>query len=361
MKIIYLLRKGLHFYPPCLTQILTLNDYKYEIEVYHGNNSKYIDELLDDRGIIHYTFETDRYNKNRLESALNFISLGMEARKVQSSLDKDAILWLGNLETAMSLNGSQLKKHKFILNVLELYDEHTIYDNWLKKYIKNASVVVACEKHRAAIMQCRYNLKELPVVIPNKSYDVDIKNKIQDDSIIKSIKTNFIVVYQGIISEDRPLDKVAKALALLGDKSIVFLIMGKCDERYKSDLKKIYSNILFTGYVPAPQHLLYTQYCNIGIANYDKSLLNNVFCAPNKIYEYTKYRIPILCSDNIALEETIGEARAGICLDFLDEDIIMKAIQEIKDNYDTYSVNAKEFYCSLNVEKKINDIICRVC
>lgn len=52
MRIFYFLKKGFQFYPPCLAQILMLNDLGVELEVYHGKNSDFINQLLDKRGMM---------------------------------------------------------------------------------------------------------------------------------------------------------------------------------------------------------------------------------------------------------------------------------------------------------------------
>lgn len=360
MKILYILKKGLQCYPPCLSQVLVLDDLGYELEVYHGKNSPLIDKMLDDRQIIHHTFKSDRKNKNRIESAINFLTFIREVRRKQSVLDTQALVWIGNMETALSLDPQRLCKRKFVLNVLELYDEHTLYDRWLKKYIHEASIVISCEKHRAAIMQSRYRLAEIPVVIPNKPYETKVEGETSDCDISNVIKSHFTIVYQGMISKDRPLENVARALSLIGDSNNVFLIMGECSEYYKDEIRAIYSNVVFTGFVPAPQHLCYTQYCNIGIANYDISSLNNIFCAPNKIYEYAKFGIPMLCSTNIALEESVGVSNAGLCIDFKDVEIIADAIRNIIKEYDCYSQNAIAFYNDFSIKEAVKKVVKKV-
>ena len=54
MKIVYILKKGFQHYPPCLTQVLYLNDLGADLLIYHGKNSDYIDSLFDSRHIEHY-------------------------------------------------------------------------------------------------------------------------------------------------------------------------------------------------------------------------------------------------------------------------------------------------------------------
>jgi len=335
-----------------------MNDMGVDIEVFHGENSIYIDNLLDTRGIKHNKFKTDKYNKTSLESAIGFYRFCKEAKTVQNQLDANAIIWFGNMETAMAFDIRKLIDRKLVLNVLELYNVGSIYDKWLKKYSDKMNIIISCESHRAAIMESRYLLKSRPYVIPNKIYDLEssVKKSGIDNKLRNELESNFVIVYQGLISKDRPLENIAKALAKYNE-NILFLIMGDCSDEYKIELQCIYSPIIFTGFIPAPEHLEYTKYCNVGIANYDKSSLNNVFCAPNKIFEYAKYAIPVLASNNVALEESIGLYKAGKCIDFNDINQIINALNEISRNYDEFSENALKLYESINVELLIKDVV----
>ncbi len=121
-------------------------------------------------------------------------------------------------------------------------------------------------------------------------------------------------------------------------------------------IKNIYKDTIYLGFFPAPTHLQITSYAHIGVANYDYSSLNNLFCAPNKIYEYAGFGIPILGNDVPGLQYTIGTARAGVCADFLNRKSIIDALMEIEENYTEYSKNAVKFYESndnLEIMKKI--------
>lgn len=360
MKIIYMLKKGFQYFPPCLSQILFLNDLGIEIEVYHGKNSEFINRILDQRKIRHYTFKTDRQSRNKLDQVFNFLTFSREMKQVQQQLPKDAILWIGNLETAMTMDKKNLSERKFILNVLELYDEGTMYDRYLKKMADKAELLICCEKHRAAIMQSRYNLKKLPVIIPNKPYDLQEGSSLNQNirEQLKQVEGKFIILYQGIITPDRPLALIAQALKNIADPNLVFVYMGRCDDRsYPAYLQSIYPGSYYLGYIPAPEHLEVTKLCHIGIANYDYSSLNNVFCAPNKIYEYTKFGKPILASQNIGLTETIGAAGAAVCVDFRDVKEIERGIIELQKQYATYEKNARSFYSQTNIKAMVENVI----
>ena len=360
MKIIYLIKKGLQFFPPCLNQILFLNDLGMEVEVYHGKNSRFIDSLLDKRMIVHHTFKADRQSQNKLDQVINFLTFSREIKTLQKQLQQDAVLWIGNLETAMTMDSDSLSKREFVLNVLELYDEKTIYDRYLKKMATKAKLLICCEKHRAAIMQSRYKLENLPTVIPNKPYNFKIETSLSKDirKKISMLKSSFIILYQGIVTPDRPLEKIVLALKKINNPELWFVFMGKCDNKeYPDYLKKIYSETCYLGYIPAPEHLEITKLCHIGIANYDYSTLNNVFCAPNKIYEYSRFGKPMLTSLNISLTETVGAYGAAECVDFNDVDEIAQGILKIKENYKSYSDAANAFYHSVDMKELIENVL----
>ena len=351
MHITYILKKGFQFYPPCLAQVLYLDDMGVELTVYHGEDSEYLNRLFEKRGISHFVLESDSLRKGKFQGATKLLKYTAEVRRILNKLPKDEIIWFGNCESAMSL-GRQLEGRRFVLSVLELYDNDKLRDGMLDRVIRKATVVTCCEKHRAAIMKSRYRLKKLPYVMPNKPYPMeDDENHVAhvDKKIISFLEAQKqegrkILLYQGLIDADRPLLNIAKGLRLLGDDKITFVILGKGDEMLLNELPSYYNNIRYLGFLPNPLHLAVTRYADIGIANYDFSCLNNVFCAPNKIYEYAQYSVPMLVSDNVGLVETVGDYGAAECVDFSDTEEIKKGLKRIVREYETYKKNAKTFY-----------------
>lgn len=359
MKIYYILKKGFQCYPPCLAQLLYLNDLGVNLEVYHGQNTTIINDMLDQRGIKHHTLKSDKDNSNRFQSMKTLIQYTLEIKKILKTIEGDSVIWFGNCESVITV-WKKVRGKKFVLSVLELDDLNSFIGRQLKKFINQARAVLCCEKHRAAIMRIYYKLDKEPYVLPNKPYEFKNEKLILNENfqqIINPIKNKFIVLYQGIISPDRPLDKIAEALNKLNDDEVMFLVLGKANAKYQADLIKRYKQTVFAGYIPSPQHLLVTQYANIGIANYDYSCLNNLFCAPNKIYEYSRFGVPMLASQNLGLSETVGKDKAAVCVDFLNINQIIDGIKEIKENYSNYSKASREFYEKTSNIEKIKEII----
>lgn len=354
VKIIYVLKKGFQFFPPAFAQVMFLHDLNVELLVLHGKNSTNIDEIFEENKIDHIELKTDKQNKNKFQSYMNFIGYKKEIQKlIKKYNSSNVIWWFGNAESFMTVSKKLLKKIKFVSSILELYDMDSMYFKLLKDRIQYSLLNTCCEKHRAVIMKDWFKLKELPIVMENKPFEMDIKGNIdlyvsEEIKVILENKINFFVVYQGIIREDRPLDKIAMACDSLNQDNLYFLILGSYDPLYKEKMLKIYKNCIFVGFIPNPAHLLFTKYAHIGIANYDQSCLNNVFCAPNKIYEYAKFNIPFIASKNLALIEKTNEYNSGICIDFNDVDEIKNAIYKIENDYDSYKLGSKAMYSSVN-------------
>ena len=131
--------------------------------------------------------------------------------------------------------------------------------------------------------------------------------------------------------------------------------MGK-ETDYLADLKSRFPFIIHQNFVSPPLHLHITSHAHIGIVTYTYESLNNIFCAPNKIYEYSGFGIPMIANKIPGLENTVGKFNAGKCVEFESKQL-MKAIKEIDDNYEQYSANSLSLYNAVDNESTINDII----
>lgn len=357
MKVIYLIKEDIHIYPPCLTQILNLKENGIDIIVYHGRTSKQIISIFDKFCIEHhelYEREIRSKNKNILKIK-KWLIYRKKAKKVLKKFKKE-IIWFGTADSAIAVF-DKLKGTKYVLSILELYDNNKFYRTFLGKIVKSAYAIISCEYNRANIMKSWWDLKQIPYVIPNKTCEDILETKFDiDEEIIKELKRHKNILYQGIISKDRNLILLAEALKEL-NSDYYLVVMGKNIDNSIEKVKSIYDKVIYLGYIPAPNHMLYTKYAYIGIANYDYSSLNNVFCAPNKIYEYSKFSIPILGSDVPGLKYTIGNSNAGVCVNFDNIEQIKKGITKIETNYEEFKVNSKKFYDALNIPEIYERIV----
>lgn len=363
-KVIYVVKEALHMYPPCVSQILLLNDFGVDVIVICGDCDQHLLNEFKERKIKCIVVGNERIRFRYLGKVSIYLKFRYKAWSIiKKYKDENTILWLGTVDGALALMG-KYKRMSYILSVLELYDKYPFYRFGLKRIIGNASAVIACEETRAKIMKIWWDLKQEPYVLPNKPYShprelQQTSTTLELETAISKIRDKKIILYQGIISADRDLAVLAEALnEMKSDYTLV--LMGKSFYDGAEKVQKIYGNSIYLGYFPAPLHLQITSYAHIGVANYDDSSLNNLFCAPNKIYEYSGFNIPILGSNVPGLMSTIGAFGAGECVNFADKKSIIDALKRIENDYERYEYNAKRFFESTDNVSTMNEIVLNV-
>lgn len=180
----------------------------------------------------------------------------------------------------------------------------------------------------------------------------------------QKIKDRHIILYQGVFGKDRYIEPFIEATLKIHNSVIV--LMGQRNDYLDMLLKKYGDSIIYIQSLAPPQHLEITKRAYIGIVSYQNNNsiydpLNVVYCAPNKIYEYSKYSIPMICSGQPGLHYTVELNHAGICVDSLEPEIIKKSIQAIIKNYDEYKEGAKKLYNAIKVDEIIQKIVNEAC
>ena len=94
------------------------------------------------------------------------------------------------------------------------------------------------------------------------------------------------------------------------------------------------------------------------VPNTIADVINPLYCAPNKIYEYTKFSKPILCNDIPALREIVNAYNCGTIVQYpMDSESICNAIRDIGQNYNIYSQGAGKYYNSINIKQIVSNIL----
>lgn len=282
----------------------------------------------------------------------------------------DSIIWVIT-DVTVKILGKKLMKRQYILHLLEL-SEHITYYSKLKfleidrNVLGNkAKAIIVPEYNRAHIIKTWWKLKQLPYVLPNKPYisgNIEKKNAIDDlkaKEIIEQIGNKKIILYQGIIDPERPLDTFIDAVdEYKGKYAFVVMSGGKnIYENCKSD------NYYFIPFVTPPKHLQITSHAHIGVLSYvpidssGYSPLNALYCAPNKTFEYSKFGIPMLGNDIPGLKFLFETKKCGVCFNEFDKNEICAAIDEIEASYDLLSQNSLAYYNSCDYVDIIKSIL----
>lgn len=297
--------------------------------------------------------------------------------KLELLIKENDIVWTVN-PIVVRMLGKKLLNYsdRHIMELMELTDSLPLFKNAkvlkfdLKKYAKKAWKVVVPEKNRAYIQRVMWDLTATPFVMPNKPYyydpgimTQDIKRSIE---ILKNEKRK-IIIYLGIIDPERSLTEFAEAIDSMKDE-FAFYAFGKTTSdsmnSYIEDLSKKYSSFHYMGFVNPPGHLHFMEYARLALLPYNLDIiddsfakLNNLYCAPNKIYEYAGSSVPMIGTDAISLQEPFEKYGIGMCCERLDKECIINAIRIVDEKHDEFSGNCRKFYDSIDLDLILNKIL----
>lgn len=358
MDILYIHRANFDKRPPVISCVINLLRLGHKVTVITtGITDDLYKKIIDLGG----TVEIAEYklHTNKFELFIRSIKYRYTLKNILKKHNpQKTILWIEGNYTFSVLIGL-FKKYRYVLQIQELHKNQFQYFI-IKHIIKKASIVFMPEYNRSYYYKCLYHLNSLPVVLPNKPYFIpshieinNIKKKYQNTiDIITKKKT---ILYQGIISSERDLAPFIKACNKLGN-DYHFVILGK-DYGVLEKYKKIDHKIIHIPYLSAPDYLAITSLAYLGIVTYVPDCLNTVYCAPNKIYEYSSFGIPIIGNDIPGLRYPIKEYGLGEIVNEFDENNILNAITKITSNYNKYSEASLSFYNSVNSTLIIKEAI----
>ncbi len=354
MNIVLIHRADLDKRPPVLSAAINIISLGHNLTIITTGVSDKVKSELEKLNV-NIIIVKYKMHKNPLELITRTIKYRIKIRKTLNKFSKDNYkLWIEGNYTISSLFGI-FNKYAYYLQIQELYKNKIEYIT-TKYVIKKAKGVFMPEYNRIYIYRSFFNLSKLPYLLPNKPYfipnetDLDaLKNKYPD--IIRSLNDKKIILYQGILSEERDLDKFLIAFNKLKEYTVVLL--GR-DHGVLSRYKKLNPNIIQIPFLTAPDYLMVTSLAYIGIVTYVPDTLNTIYCAPNKICEYAAFGIPILANDIPGLRFQVQHNDIGVIVNEDSEDDIISSFMQIVNNYSKYSSACIRYFNSIDNKSTIN-------
>ena len=251
------------------------------------------------------------------------------------------------------------KKHKTIYDAHELIigtkqfpapRREKFFGFFEKLIVGRVELIICADGKRAEMMRDYYKLKDTPYVVPNYSeLPIDEDYSFSPDLIEFFNDKRKTLVYAGALTSGRNIEKIILSAAQLTSEYKV-LVVGDGGEKTK--LEKIASGCnglkyMFTGSVPYKHLGSILKRCDVGYLSYPMTNLNNIYCAPNKIYEYASVELPMICNDNPNLISIVGASRIGVCVTEKGKEGCSRSIEEalelLHQDYDTYKNNIQTF------------------
>lgn len=370
MKVIVLFLGDLLHCPPAMSLINTLNETGDEtVLVCFPDDSAQFRSFLAANESVRFVPVKPNSTGSLLRKAFRYFGCRRQVKGIlKRECKENSLLWVLS-NGSLKYLGNYVTKMRYVLHLLELTEQLYLIESkhlfpFPKKYYLRAKAVVECEYNRAHITKAWWSLPELPFVLQNKPYNrVPVSKDTPLDfspEIAKLFETELkdkkIILYQGNASAERPLDPFIDAVSELPEE-YVFVAMtngvvpyrGKCDRFYQIP------------FVAPPDHLKITARAYIGILSYvpvknGYSILNALYCAPNKIWEYSQFGVPMLSNDLPALRSHFLEFGDGVALASLDRESVKRAILQIDEKHGEYADNALRFFDTYDFKAEVKRI-----
>lgn len=366
MRILYIHKDLIFRCPPDISTLLMLKDLGHDVSLITCGINETMQHEFAQRHIAVHVLNNCVDAPSRVAKILQYRRFAKNVKRLLQQYPHDTLLWLEGGSAIWSL-GSMLRGRRYVLQIQELWETTPRFFKAIGKVIHQAEAVFMPEFARTSLYQVWFHLKQRPTVLPNKPYFLPTTEALAAlrknyPEYVRLFAEKKVLLYQGHINYDRDLTAYVEAIRRLGpDYRLV--LMGK-DYGAVQHYKEIDPNIVHIDFIPAPDYLLMTSMAYIGILGYSPISENNIFCAPNKIYEYTAYGLPVLGNDIPGLYYIINQYHAGEIANEKNADALFEALQKLIAHYDDYSQGARRLFAAAdnketlrraleNIEKKV--------
>lgn len=219
--------------------------------------------------------------------------------------------------------------------------------------VPRAQVVFAANPERARMMHEHYGLGTEPSYLRNipTPPSVTEANRAAAREAYPALRRcgpdDRIILYQGNIALARGIGRFVEALDHLPDTvRLVVAGSGPDLQRLKDIAEHHTASGRFTalGRVPHEDLAAISECADIGVVTYPHSGLNNLYCAPNKIYEYAQAGLPVIATDQEPLRTMLGAHRIGLTVSrSAAPETVAARITELLDNHAEFTANHPAF------------------
>ncbi len=271
----------------------------------------------------------------------------------------------GNPPDVLWFHGAHAMAYRWVLrnalhDITIVAHAHEFCDAWphldrtQNDFVRRADLCLVPEKNRAWMIRVASQACCPFLVIPNRPPLEAIPGP-DESSCARELfvqhggdsRCRQFIIYQGLMDRDRCVSEIVQAFKLVTDEKTGLILMGGGpDADYRREIAELArsdTRVVLLDSIAAPQHLRVTQGCVAGIIMYAPSSLNNVYCAPNKIYEYASFGLAMVMPHYPGLSQMNGQFHLGSLCDPMQPQSIADAMGQAlqKDRIEQRKLTAR--------------------
>lgn len=218
-----------------------------------------------------------------------------------------------------------------------------------KILVHRVEYVIEANSERRDLIKSAYGLNNVTYVMNISSVKyLHYSHEFKPEDKIK-------LVYQGVVSKSRNLDFFILSLEKL-PSNINMVIIGDGDGLIRlKDLaikKNLSDRVEFKGRMENDKMMTFLKSCHIGLISYPFHNFNNIYCSPNKIFEYASLSLPFVSTNQPFIQKIEREYKVGATYEYNDTESFCKTVLNVISNYSQYCKGFNQFLTDYNIDKE---------
>lgn len=252
--------------------------------------------------------------------------------------------------------------HEYFTGVPEIQQRPLVKKTWEKieqLIFPKLQNVFTVNQSIANIYKEKYKVEVK--VLRNLPLKEKIKRTQSKESLNLPSNKNIIILQGAGINIDRGAEELLEAVAISED--LFLCIVGSGDVidflMKRSESLDLIDKVLFTGKLNYQEMMQYTMNSDLGVSLDKDTNINYRLSLPNKIFDYVKAGIPVVCSNLIEVSNVVNQFQIGLISPSHNPKDILNTINELleNNNQNQYLPNLNNALEELNWENEVKVLI----
>jgi len=154
---------------------------------------------------------------------------------------------------------------------------------------------------------------------------------------------NKMIGYIGSLQSMKGIDTLLRALSLIRNEGYKLILIGGRNDAEINHVKKLVKDldltdqVKITGWIPYTEVQVYLRQLSVGIIPLNNTFYNRYLTAPNKLFDYLSFGIPVIVSDLPAIRDFIAENIHGKFFNPEKPEELAQVIKELFSNPNEYN------------------------
>ena len=227
---------------------------------------------------------------------------------------------------------------KVIYDIHEDVPKQIMQKDWINRSLRQ--FVSASYKNIEDFLSKRFDCLIAATESIKRRFEKENKNTVgvynyPDLSLLPDISNNYktrdSVCYIGLISRERGISELIKAIQICG---VNLILCGEFESSlFRKEVESLagWANVTYLGRLPYREAMNKVNRCFAGIVTF-LPFPNHLESMPNKLFEYMAMGVPVIASNFETWKNIVEKEKTGICVNPRDPDDIARAISFLRCN-----------------------------